>query len=144
MIRHRQSQRSGLSLLEVLLASVIFMMVLAGITILIRSAVDNALSAYRTNLGSSLARSKMAEIEAAVSDVDITTGGSGTFADQPDWNWEVTSSNVGNGCYQIDITVFTNADRSKRDQTRLTQMVFDANLLNNAATAQPPTTESSP
>ena len=144
MIRHSQYQRSGLSLLEVLLASVIFMMVLAGITILIRSAVDNALSAFRTNLGSSLARSKMAEIEAAVSDVDITTGGSGTFADQPDWNWEVTSNNVGNGCYQIDITVFTNGDRSKRDQTRLTQLVFDANLLNNAATAQPPTTESSP
>ena len=62
----KSNSRPGLSLLEVLLASVIFMMVLAGITILIRSAVDNALSAYRTNLGSSLARSKMAEVEAGL------------------------------------------------------------------------------
>ena len=91
-------RRPGLSLLEVLLAAVIFMMLLAGISILIRTAVDNAISAYRTNLGSSLARSKLAEIEAAASDVDITTGGSGTFTDQPDWNWEVTSANTGNGC----------------------------------------------
>ncbi len=137
-------RRSGLSLIEVLLATVIFMMALAGISILIRTAVDNAISAYRTNLGSNLARSKMAEIEAAVSDVDINTGGAGTFADQPEWNWEVTSVNTGNGCYLIDISVWTNADINKRDQTKLSQLVFDANLLNNAATAQPPSTESSP
>jgi Tfp pilus assembly protein PilV len=138
----QRKARAGLSLLEVLLASVIFLMVLAGISMLIRTAVDNALSAYRTNLGSSLARSKMAEIEAAASDVDLTTGGSGSFSDQPDWTYEVTSTNIGYGVYQVDIVVSNSADVNKRDAVRISQMVFDANLLNNAATAQPPSTES--
>ena len=130
--------RPGLSLLEVLLATVIFMMSVAGLSVLIGTAVDNALSASRSSLGSSLASSKMAELESGATDIDLSSGGTGTFTDQPDWNYDITSSSVAANCYEVTVTVWVTPDLNKRDAVKLVQYIFDPSEFNTAAKATAP------
>ena len=90
MIRKPIGKRPGVSLIEVLLATAIFLMAVASISVLMSGAADSAIDTNRINLCSSLARSKLAELEAGVGDVSLTSGGSGTFPDYPNLSWDVT------------------------------------------------------
>jgi len=132
--------RPGLSLMEVLLATVIFLMALGGISVLINSAVENAFQATRTNTASSYARSKMADLEAGTGDTTVSSGGSGTFDNDPAWNWRVTSTELSPGTYDVELVVWQEAGAARRTEVVLSQIIFDPNLLNNAATAKPPET----
>ncbi len=151
MIARRRRQtgrplRRGVSLIEVLLATAIFLIALASISVLVRSAADSAADATRTNLCSQLARSKMAELEAGVGDVTISSGGSGTFDDRPGYQWEVTSEAVsaGTGTY-YDVTVRVWIETQlKTTEVSLSQLLIDPSLLNNAAPLTAPTTETAP
>ena len=102
--------RRGVSLIEVLLATAIFLISLAALSVLVRTAANSAADATRTNLCSRLARSTMAELEAGVGDVSVTSGGSGTFGDEaPNYQWEVTPVPfaVGNGvAYDVTVRVW--------------------------------------
>lgn len=138
--------RRGVSLIEVLLATAIFLISLASISVLIRTAADSATEATRTNQCSQLARMKMAELEAGVGDVTIDSGGSGTFAEYPSYQWEVVSVpvSVGNG-YAYDVTVRVWIEtRLKTTEVSLSQILVDPVLMNNAAPLTAPTTETAP
>lgn len=153
MIARRRGQfgrphRRGVSLIEVLLATAIFLIALASISVLIRTAADSATEATRTNLCSQLARSKMAELEAGVGEVTIADGGSGTFPEYPNYQWEVTSVSVTAGSgygYAYDVTVRVWIEtRMKTSEVSLSQILVDPSLLNNAAPLTAPSTETPP
>ena len=137
----RRPARRGVSLIEVILATAIFLIALSGISVLIRSATDNALDAARTNQCSRLARSKMAELEAGVGDATVTDGGTGVFAEYPNYQWEVvTTQAVIPNAYDITVRVWIETP-SRTTEVRLSQILLDPTLLNNAAPLQAPTTE---
>jgi type II secretory pathway pseudopilin PulG len=138
---HRRTARPGVSLIEVLLATAIFLMSIAAIGVLLRAGSDAALEASRTNLCSRLARSKMAELEAGVGDVTLSPGTTGgTFADQPNYQWEVIcgQTSVPNA-YDVTVRVW-NEVGTRPVEVSLSQVVLDPSLMNNAAPLQPPTT----
>jgi general secretion pathway protein I len=137
------SARRGVSLIEVLLATAIFLLSIAAIGVLVGVGSDNALDATRTNLCSQLAREKMAELEAGIGDVTISSGGSGTFADRPNYNWEVVSvpASVPNA---YDVTVRVWIELGRPTEVSLSQILLDPALMNNAAPLTAPTTETPP
>lgn len=140
--------RRGVSLIEVLLATAIFLIALSAIMLLFRSAFDSATEASRTNLCSRLARTKMAELEAGVGDATVSGGGNGTFDAYPNYKWEVTSVPVGTSSVSVtyDVTVRVWLDTTLRStEVSYSQVLVDPTYLNNAAPLSPPTTtETSP
>ena len=141
------SARRGVSLIEVLLATAIFLLSIAAIGILVQAGSNDAVEATRTNLCSQLARGKMAELEAGVGDVTIDSGGSGTFAEYPNYQWEVVSVPVAaNNSIQAayDVTVRVWVETGRPTEVSLSQILVDPAMMNNAAPLTPPATETAP
>jgi prepilin-type N-terminal cleavage/methylation domain-containing protein len=132
--------RRGVSLIEVLLATAIFLIAIAGISVLTRVASDNAAEAARTNQCSRLARSKMAELEAGVGDAPLSGGASGTFAEYPTYQWQVDSVPVGASGYTYDVTVrvWIETGTMRPTEVSLSQIILDPAAMNNAAPISPP------
>ena len=133
-------RRRGLSLLEVLLALAIFLMSLVAIGGLVDFGSDQGMAASMQAAGTRLAQSKLAEAEAGA--IDLTAGGSGTFEDEPEWNWSVESTpaqwpNV------YDVTVRVWRETSRRYEVTISQTLFDPAQMGNGSEAQPPTTAAS-
>ena len=136
--RPRPARRPGLSLLEVLLALAIFLLALVAIGGLVNYGSDRAMAASMQAAGTRLAQSKLAEVEAGV--IPVSTGGNGTFDEDPDWNWSVepTAASVPN-VYQVTVRVWRDAG-GQHYEVVLNQMVFDPSQMGQASPAQPPTT----
>lgn len=152
MIAHRPGAgrpvRPGVSLIEVLVATSILLISIAAISLLTQLGTDSATEAARTNLCSRLARSKMADLEAGVGDVTLS-GGSGTFDEFPNFQWEVVSVPVGQSGFAYDVTVRVWIETPSRRPTEVSvsQIVLDPAAMNNAAPISPPeqpTTETAP
>lgn len=133
------ARRAGLSLLEVLLALAIFLFSLAAIGALVEFGNQRATAAAMQTTATRLAQAKLAEVEAGA--VSVATGGSGTFDEEPEWNWSVepgaaTIPNV----YPVTVRVWREA-AGRMHEVTLTQLVFDSAQMGNAAEAQPPETD---
>ncbi|MCX7666547.1 MAG: prepilin-type N-terminal cleavage/methylation domain-containing protein [Gemmataceae bacterium] len=102
----RLNQREGFSLLEVLVSTAIFLIGLAGISQLSNLSSKMAVEAEQRSVACRLTESKLNDFIAGIE--AVSAGGSGTFDDEPDWQWEVTSSNdTGvNGLYRVTIRVY--------------------------------------
>lgn len=102
----RLNQREGFSLLEVLVSTAIFLIGLAGISQLSNLSSKMAVEAEQRSVACRLTESKLNDFMAGIE--AVSAGGSGTFDDEPDWQWEVTSSNdTGvNGLYRVTIRVY--------------------------------------
>jgi general secretion pathway protein I len=136
--RPRPARRPGLSLLEVLLALAIFLLALAAIGGLVNYGSERAMAASLQAAGTRLAQSKLAEVEAGV--IPVSTGGTGTFDEEPDWNWSVEpgSTSVPN-VYPVTVRVWRDVG-GQHYEVVLTQMVFDPTQMGQATPAQPPQT----
>lgn len=134
--------RRGVSLIEVLLAFAIFMISIAGVSVLVRSALEHADQAARTNLCSRLASSKMGELTAGVGDTTLSADGSqGTFPEEPNYQWQLLSRpGEVSGTYDVTVRVWSDPPRPG-GEVSLSQVVIDPALLNNAGPLQAPTTE---
>ena len=130
--------RTGLSLLEVLVSLAIFLIALSAIATLIDTANTQASDAAGTNTATRLAQSKLGEVEAGL--IGVADGGSGQFeGDDAVWSWEVTSAATGViNLYDVSVRVYRPEGRPL--EVTLHQTIYDPALMNNAATAQPPTT----
>jgi type II secretion system protein I len=133
-------RRSGLTLLEVLVALAIFLIALVAVFALIDfGAQRGALSAMKST-GTRLAQSKLAEVEAGA--IPVSGGGSGQFdGDDAVWSWSVESSaaSVPN-VYSVTVRVSRDY-RGRPFEVVLTQMIFDPMQMGTAVPVQPPTTD---
>lgn len=133
----RGAARPGLTLIEVLLALAILLMSLAAIGQLVDMGSDRGLDARFHVRGTRLAQAKLAECEAGV--IDVTSGGSGTFDDEPDWSWAVDSQpETATNLYRVTVTV-SRDNRGKKFEIVLSQQVYDPAMTGSAAQAQKPT-----
>ena len=133
-------RRSGITLLEVLLSMAIFLFSLAAIGQLVDYGADRGMDARMQTIGMRLAQSKMAEAEAGV--VAVDTESTGTFDEEPEWNWTlVPGQPVAPNLYQVTITVWKEFS-GRKFEVKLTQMIFDPAQMGAATAAQPPATNS--
>jgi len=132
------TRRAGLSLLEVLLALAIFLFSLAAIGALVDFGNERSTATAMQTTATRLAQAKLAEVEAGA--ISVTAGGSGTFDEEPEWNWSVESGSatVAN-VYPITVRVWREVAGTTHEVT-ITQMVYDPAMMGNAAEAQPPAT----
>jgi type II secretion system protein I len=133
------TRRSGLSLLEVLVALAIFLIALVAVFGLVNYGADRGAVAAMKSAGTRLAQSKLAEVEAGV--IPVSGGGSGQFdGDDAAWNWSVepSAASVPN-VYSVTVRV-SREYRGRQFEVVLTQMVFDPTQMGTAVPAQPPAT----
>ena len=133
----RGNNRKGMTLLEVLVAMAVFLLALAGIAQLIEFGSNNSLEAARTTTGTRLANSKMAEVEAGV--IPVTESGSGTFDEEPLWQWSVeVGAPVALNTYPVTVRVWIESGRTVEVTT--SQILYDPLFMGNGAAAVAPTT----
>ena len=133
----RPHQRAGLSLLEVLVALAIFLMSLAAIAGLVDFGAERAQSAAMTTLGTRLAQSKLAEVEAGLTPPNSSE--SGSFDDEPDWTFSVEpGAALAANTYPVTVTVRRQMG-GRKYEVALTQVVFDPAFQGNAAAVVKPT-----
>jgi general secretion pathway protein I len=139
--RPRPARRPGLSLLEILLSLAIFLMSLVAIGGLVESGSDRGMSAALQAAGTRLAQSKLAEVEAGA--IPVSSGGQGTFDDEPEWNWSVEpgAAAVPN-VYPVTVRVWREFGGGQFEVV-LTQMIFDPAQMGDASEAPKPTTTES-
>ena len=136
---HRR-RRPGLSLLEVLLALTIFLLSLTAIGGLVDYGAARGTAAQTQAMGVRLAQSKLAEVEAGV--MPVSSGGSGTFDEDPNWNWSVEPGDmVATNVYSVTVRAWREIG-GQRHEVSLTQMIFDPTMMGNAAAAQSPASSS--
>jgi general secretion pathway protein I len=133
----RNRPRRGMTLIEVLAAMAVFLIALAGISQLVDYGSDLAIEASRTNTGTRLAQSKMAEVEAGI--IPVESGGTGTFDVEQGWEWEATSQPT-DAPYVYAVTVTCKSTVGRVVTVKLEQMIFDPQYMGNASEAQPPST----
>ena len=134
--RARPRSRAGLSLLEVLIALAIFLMSLAAIAGLVDFGAERAQAAAMTTLGTRLAQSKLAEVEAGLVAPNSTE--SGNFDDEPDWTYRLEpGAALAANTYPVTVTVRRELGGRKYEVV-LTQVVFDPAFMGTAAAAVKP------
>jgi type II secretory pathway pseudopilin PulG len=101
----RRQRRSGMSLLEVVLAMAIFLMALIGLSQLLGFCSQLGLDAQFTNRAAQLMQSKMNEVVSGV--VPLTGQGDTEFDDDSDWVWslEAEADTTAPGLYRVTVTV---------------------------------------
>ncbi len=120
--------RLGLSLLEVLVALAIFLLSFVAIGRLVTLATDHALDIQQQSQATRLAQSKLNEV---IAGAESLQGGSGSFDEDPSWQWTVAteqSSDVPN-LWTVTVTVTHPGGEGGEDVTAtLSQMVIDPSI----------------
>jgi len=118
------TRRDGMTLLEVLAAMAIFLFALVGLGQLLSICVDVALETQYTNRASQLCVSKMNDVICGA--VSASSGGDGTFDEEPDWSWNVASDSGGApNLYLVTVTVSRKRKDGTMFEAKLAQMVLD-------------------
>ncbi|HKB01025.1 MAG TPA: hypothetical protein VKD90_02345 [Gemmataceae bacterium] len=135
------ARRPGLSLLEVLGATAIFLLSIVAIGELMSSSTDQALEVQWRSRATRLCQSKLNEFAAGVESVTGAT--SGEFEEDPDWSWqaEVTGETTAANLYRVRVTVSRQTTRGLIEVS-MTQFVFDPQQRGQLV-ATPPTPPSS-
>jgi general secretion pathway protein I len=129
--------RRGLSLIEVLVALVIFLMSFAAIGALIDFGSKRARAATMTTLGTRLALSKLAEVEAGLTPVNSPD--SGTCEGEPDWTYDIEpGGQLALNTYPVTVRVSSTVD-GRPFSVSLTQVIFDPAFQGKAAAIAKPT-----
>jgi type II secretory pathway pseudopilin PulG len=119
------SRRPGVSLLEVLGATAIFLMAIVAIGELMTASTDQALEVQFRSRATRLCQSKLNEFTAGVESVTGAT--SGEFEEEPEWTWqaEVTSETTAVNLYRVKVTVSRETPTRGLIEVSMTQFVFD-------------------
>src|SRR5258708_6585678 len=141
MLLRPASRRPGVSLLEVLGATAIFLMSIVAIGELMSVSTDQAIDTRLRSRATRLAQSKLNEFAAGVE--QLNGASSGEFDEEPGWSWKADVSNDGTAAnlYKVMITV-THDGPTGPVEVSMTQFVFDP-LQRGQVTATPPSTDSS-
>lgn len=124
-MRIRRQPRHGLSLLEVMLSLVIFLMALIGLGQLMTICTNQAIEIKHLNHASQLLQSKMNEVVAGV--IPLTGQGDTSFDEDPDWSWSLECDAEGTpNLWRVTVTVtFKSKDGSEAGPWSLSELVLD-------------------
>ncbi len=124
------SPRSGLSLLEVLVALAIFLFSLVALSRLIDVGSDRARDVQWLGQASTLAQSRMAEVMAG--SIALTSQSDTTCDEDPDWSWSLDAEpDIAPGLYRVKVTVSRQRPDGSRFETVINQMVLDPTYRGN-------------
>lgn len=136
----RPPRRRGLTLLEVLLSLVILLIAIVAVASLVDIGIDLSTRGQLQAAGTRLAQSKLAEVEAGA--VDVTTSANGTFEEEPEWSWTMTSTpSTAPNVYTVTVRV-SKEHLGREFDVELTQLVYDPYLMGTATEATMPETNS--
>jgi hypothetical protein len=123
-LRVHRGPRRGLTLLEVLLSLTIFLFAMVAIGRLITLGSDRALDVKGRE--AQLCQSKLAEVSAGVLQLSVGSSQSGTFDEEPGWNWTVNVQDSGiPALWNVKVTVSHKRSDGTQSEAILTQMVLD-------------------
>jgi prepilin-type N-terminal cleavage/methylation domain-containing protein len=127
----RLAPRSGLSLLEVLVALAIFLFSLVALGRLVTLGADRALEVEQRGHAAVLCRSKLAEVAAGV--IPLSSQGDTPFDEDPDYTWSLDceQGNVS-GLWQVKVTVTRERKDGQKIQIALAQYLLDPSLRGSA------------
>src|SRR5947209_632523 len=135
LLRTVHVRRSGLSLLEVIIATAIFLMALIGLRQLISVAGDHALEVEMRSQATRMCHSKMAELQAAIPPL-LTAND--TFDEDPDYSWslDVEAGTVPNlWVATVRVTKQRPGNPDNPIEVALTQMLLDPSVAGSTADA---------
>jgi Tfp pilus assembly protein PilV len=117
-------RRPGLSLLEVLASTAIFLVSIGALRELMNSATDMAIEAQQRSRATRLCQSKMNDFLAGVE--SLSDGGGGTFEEDDKWSWSATiaADSTAPNLYLVTITV-TREMASGPITITMSQMIYD-------------------
>ena len=116
--------RSGMSLLEVLVALAIFLFSLVAIGQLIDTGARAAIEIDYRSHGAMLAQSKLAEVTAGA--VALNSQGNVAFEEDPDWSWSLEAeADSTPGLYKVRVTVSREDKTIGKTEVSLSQYVLD-------------------
>lgn len=135
------ARRPGMSLLEVLGATAIFLMSIVAIGELMSVSTDQAVEVQYRSRATRLCQSKLNEFAAGVEQLNGAT--EGDFDEAPGYTWRADVSNQGSAAnlYRVQVTVTRDSPRGPVEVT-MAQFVFDPQQRGRL-TATPPSTDSS-
>jgi prepilin-type N-terminal cleavage/methylation domain-containing protein len=129
-------RRRGLSLLEVLVSLVIFLLGMIAIGRLLDIAGDQAFQIKLQSQATQLCQAKLAEVQAGV--VPLSSQGDMPFDDAPDWNWSLDAQqDSGTGLWQVKIKVSRQDVTGPKVECELNQFMLDPSLRGNTLVAAP-------
>ena len=131
------ARRPGLSLLEVILSLAILVMSMSALGILINTGTDDEMHARLNNVGTRLAQSKLAEVEAGIQALEEVATPT-EFTDQPGWTWTMKAEDQGKNLWLVTVAV-SYTQRGKPFQLSLGQMMLDPSVRGSAAKLTRPT-----
>lgn len=116
--------RAGMSLLEVLISLMIFLMALGAIGQLVTISGEQTQEIALRSFASLKCQSKLAEVAAGA--LPLTSQPSAALDDDPDWNWalEVEPDNTPS-LYRVKVTVSRTRPNGDTVEVSFSQFVFD-------------------
>lgn len=135
------ARRPGVSLLEVLGATAIFLMSIVAIGELMSSSTDQALEVRHRSRATRLCESKLNEFATGIEQLSGAT--SGEFEEEEGWTWEANMSTDGTAAnlFKVQVTVKRDTPRGPIE-VRLAQYIFDPQQRGQLVVV-PPSTDSS-
>jgi len=133
----RYRPRRGFTLLEILVALVIFVGSIAVISRLVSLGLDNADYARLQGEGMLLIENRFAQIDAGMDDSDSSGGKSGDSF--PGWTADTSTESVGSFLYRITVT----AKHTTGANMAMTRFFFDQDEAEEAAAQQTSSSSSS-
>ena len=132
-------RRPGMSLLEVLGATAIFLISIVAIGELMSSSTDQAVDVQFRSRATRLCQSKLNEFSAGIEQVNGSA--SGSFDEEEGWTWnaEVTNDGTAANLYKVRVTVSRDTPHGPVEVS-MTQFVFDPQQRGQL-TATPPSTD---
>lgn len=118
------TRRPGLSLLEVLGATAIFLLSIIAIGELMSLSTDQAVEVQYRSRATRLAQSKLNDFAAGIEQFNGAT--SGEFDEDPSWTWQadVTTDSSAANLYRVTVTVKRDTNRGPVEVT-IAQYIFD-------------------
>src|SRR5262245_34951982 len=134
-------RRPGMSLLEVLGATAIFLLSIVAIGELMSTSTDQALDVQFRSRATRLCQSKLNEFTSGVEQLNGAT--SGEFEEEPEWNWQadVTSETTAPNLYRVRVTVSRETQRGVVEVS-MTQLIYDPQQRGQLTATAPASTDS--
>ncbi|MCE9530175.1 MAG: prepilin-type N-terminal cleavage/methylation domain-containing protein [Planctomycetes bacterium] len=134
-MRLSHSRRQGMTLLEVILALAIFLFALAALSQLFRASTDMAVEVQNTSRATRLAQSKLGEYAGGV--LNLQSGTTGSFDEEPGWQWssDIQVDGTAEGLYLVTVSVSRDLTSETQAKTTISQYVLDPRRRGSIGTA---------